>query len=241
MASSWKFCEQDEFLPGMTRRTVAEALERRFGASGASTFRGRDLAGWYLQQVHPPPEECRQGSQAPLHTLLHCCFGTLATDAGSCPRQAQQQQLTAARLRAQFIKLGAASALPGLSRHFVVWDADMVPLRPLRLFHTPRRRLGQGAPVQVRWSGPPRSTPATAGCAGLLNTHELAGSAATCQRTAAGHVWQPVVHAPSAAWAEVGDVEVSPPADSGECGRSKCAGLRRHLPKAVRCAARACT
>jgi hypothetical protein len=47
-------CMQDAFLPGVTRRTVAEALERRFGASGGSTFRGRDLAGWYLQQVRLP-------------------------------------------------------------------------------------------------------------------------------------------------------------------------------------------
>lgn len=57
----------------------------------------------------------------------------------------------------QLIKLGAASALPGLSRHFVVWDADMIPLRPLRVFYTPRRRLGQGAPVQVQSPCPPSS------------------------------------------------------------------------------------
>ncbi len=53
---AWHFCMQDSFVPGVTRRTVAEALERRFGASGGSTFRGRDLAGWYLQQARPPLE-----------------------------------------------------------------------------------------------------------------------------------------------------------------------------------------
>lgn len=42
---------QDSFLPGVTRQTVADALERRFDASGSRRFRGRDLAGWYLQQV----------------------------------------------------------------------------------------------------------------------------------------------------------------------------------------------
>lgn len=35
--------------------------------------------------------------------------------------------------RAQFLKLGAAGALPGLSEHFLIWDLDMVPLRPLPL------------------------------------------------------------------------------------------------------------
>jgi len=33
----------------------------------------------------------------------------------------------------QFLKLGAAGALPGLSEHFLIWDLDMVPLRPLPL------------------------------------------------------------------------------------------------------------
>ena len=33
----------------------------------------------------------------------------------------------------QFLKLGAAAALPGLSEHFLIWDMDMVPLRPLPL------------------------------------------------------------------------------------------------------------
>lgn len=33
----------------------------------------------------------------------------------------------------QFLKLGAAGALPGLSDYFLIWDMDMVPLRPLPL------------------------------------------------------------------------------------------------------------
>jgi hypothetical protein len=35
--------------------------------------------------------------------------------------------------RLQFLKLGAAGALPGLSEYFLIWDMDMVPLRPLPL------------------------------------------------------------------------------------------------------------
>lgn len=42
---------QDSFLPGVTRASVAEALERVYGVEGGRHFKGRDLAGWYLQQV----------------------------------------------------------------------------------------------------------------------------------------------------------------------------------------------
>jgi hypothetical protein len=37
----------------------------------------------------------------------------------------------------QFLKLGAAGALPGLSAYFLIWDMDMVPLRPLPLLTPP--------------------------------------------------------------------------------------------------------
>jgi len=50
---------------------------------------------------------------------------------------------------AQFLKLGAAGALPGLSEHFLIWDLDMVPLLPLRLFWPPPPGAPAGAPVQV--------------------------------------------------------------------------------------------
>eukprot|EP00208_Stichococcus_sp_RCC1054_P008690 CAMPEP_0206152494 /NCGR_PEP_ID=MMETSP1473-20131121/39354_1 /ASSEMBLY_ACC=CAM_ASM_001109 /TAXON_ID=1461547 /ORGANISM="Stichococcus sp, Strain RCC1054" /LENGTH=411 /DNA_ID=CAMNT_0053550053 /DNA_START=219 /DNA_END=1454 /DNA_ORIENTATION=+ len=35
----------------------------------------------------------------------------------------------------QFLKLGAAAAIQELSEHFLVWDSDMIPLRPLKLLH----------------------------------------------------------------------------------------------------------
>ena len=35
----------------------------------------------------------------------------------------------------QFLKLGAAQAIPSLSDHFVVWDLDMILLRPLEVLH----------------------------------------------------------------------------------------------------------
>jgi hypothetical protein len=64
-------CVQDAFLPGVTRRTVAEALERRFGASGGSTFRGRDLAGWYLQQARLPASSAPRALRGPCtHTYI---------------------------------------------------------------------------------------------------------------------------------------------------------------------------
>lgn len=64
---------QDSFLPGVTRRTVAEALERRFGASGGSTFRGRDLAGWYLQQARLPASSGLSAHRGPgIQSLMRC-------------------------------------------------------------------------------------------------------------------------------------------------------------------------
>ena len=42
---------QDDFRPGLTRAGVARQLATAHGADGRRTFRGRDLSGWYLQQV----------------------------------------------------------------------------------------------------------------------------------------------------------------------------------------------
>jgi hypothetical protein len=42
---------QDRLLPGLTRDAVAQHLQRRFAADGEQRFKGRTLAGWYLQQV----------------------------------------------------------------------------------------------------------------------------------------------------------------------------------------------
>lgn len=49
----------------------------------------------------------------------------------------------------QFVKLGAPSAIPGLSQHFVVWDADMIPLRPMCFFRLPPHRIGVASPIQT--------------------------------------------------------------------------------------------
>ena len=49
----------------------------------------------------------------------------------------------------QFLKLGTAAALPGISEHFLIWDLDMVPLRPLRLLWPPPPGAPPGAPSQV--------------------------------------------------------------------------------------------
>jgi hypothetical protein len=42
---------QDRLLPGLTRDAVAQHLQRHFAADGEQRFKGRTLAGWYLQQV----------------------------------------------------------------------------------------------------------------------------------------------------------------------------------------------
>lgn len=43
---------EDTLLAGVSKVSVAAHLEQRFGAAaGASAHGGRQLAGWYLQQV----------------------------------------------------------------------------------------------------------------------------------------------------------------------------------------------
>lgn len=42
---------QDALLPGVTKASVGEGLAARFGVDAGREFRGRHLAGWYLQQV----------------------------------------------------------------------------------------------------------------------------------------------------------------------------------------------
>ena len=43
---------EDRMLVGVSKASVAAHLEQRFGSAvGASSHGGRQLAGWYLQQV----------------------------------------------------------------------------------------------------------------------------------------------------------------------------------------------
>lgn len=92
MASNVECHAEDAFVPGVTKAEVAATLEQLYdkglGDGGArSTYVGRQLGGWYLQQL---------------------------------------------------LKLGAsrttAISNPPLSRKFLIWDLDMIPLRPLDLF-----------------------------------------------------------------------------------------------------------
>jgi len=100
MASNVECHAEDAFVSGVTKAEVAATLEHLYdkeglGDGGArSTYVGRQLGGWYLQQL---------------------------------------------------LKLGAsrttAISNPPLSRKFLIWDLDMIPLRPLDLF-TDARTLG---------------------------------------------------------------------------------------------------
>lgn len=93
MASNVECHAEDAFVSGVTKAEVAATLEHLYdkeglGDGGArSTYVGRQLGGWYLQQL---------------------------------------------------LKLGAsrttAISNPPLSRKFLIWDLDMIPLRPLDLF-----------------------------------------------------------------------------------------------------------
>ena len=102
MATNVECHAEDAFIRGLTKDAVSWYLEDAYGDSlgrdGArARFVGRELGGWYLQQL---------------------------------------------------IKLGAATstaiAHPPLSRKFLLWDLDMIPLRPLTLFkgEIPVRQIG---------------------------------------------------------------------------------------------------
>ena len=46
---------QDHFVRGLTKAGMARQLQEVHGASGRGEFRGRDMSGWYLQQVRSYP------------------------------------------------------------------------------------------------------------------------------------------------------------------------------------------
>lgn len=85
MASNVICHEEGLLLKGVSHQTVANYIKKRLKHDGESQFKGRNLAGWYLQQ---------------------------------------------------FLKLGAAQAIPSLSDYFVIWDLDMVLLNPLQVLQT---------------------------------------------------------------------------------------------------------
>ncbi len=43
--------QQDAFLPGVTKASVADGIASRFGLDSNEVDKGRSLSGWYLQQV----------------------------------------------------------------------------------------------------------------------------------------------------------------------------------------------
>ena len=57
-------------MPGLTKAAVARQLQEVHGAHGRREFRGRDMSGWYLQQVSclSPPglvsSGCRPNARA---------------------------------------------------------------------------------------------------------------------------------------------------------------------------------
>jgi hypothetical protein len=74
--------EEGALLPGVSHRTVAAYIQQRMQRNGESEFKGRNLAGWYLQQVRPGA--CLMLCCAVLHLLcpalqycLMCCAAVL--------------------------------------------------------------------------------------------------------------------------------------------------------------------
>lgn len=78
--------DENKVIPSLTKSVVADYLKKKFNEDGSSVHKGRDLSGWYFQQL---------------------------------------------------LKLGAARHIPDLSLHFLVWDLDMVMLKPMEFFDKP--------------------------------------------------------------------------------------------------------
>jgi hypothetical protein len=69
---------EGQLLPGLTR----DAVHQRFGAGGDRAFKGRTLAGWYLQQVRP--RAAASAARASRHMVpLPGCLGHLAAGMGT--------------------------------------------------------------------------------------------------------------------------------------------------------------
>lgn len=83
--------DEDNVIPSLTKEVVGEYLKNRFNEDGSSVHKGRDLSGWYFQQL---------------------------------------------------LKLGAARHIPDLSNHFLIWDLDMVMLKPMEFFDKPVQVFG---------------------------------------------------------------------------------------------------
>lgn len=42
---------QDTLIPGLSSASVAKYLQEHLGVDGSSLYSGRELVGWYMQQV----------------------------------------------------------------------------------------------------------------------------------------------------------------------------------------------
>lgn len=97
VASNVVCLDENTVIPKLTKSVVAGYLEKLHNEDGSSVHRGRDLSGWYFQQL---------------------------------------------------LKLGAARHIPDLSQHFLIWDLDMVMLKPMEFFDKPvENTLGAPSPV----------------------------------------------------------------------------------------------
>ena len=51
MATNVRCYLENNLVPGITKETVEAALKVKYGADGRQEFVGRQLSGWYLQQL----------------------------------------------------------------------------------------------------------------------------------------------------------------------------------------------
>ena len=86
VASNVVCLDENRVIPSLTKSVVAEYLQKLHNEDGSSVHRGRDLSGWYFQQL---------------------------------------------------LKLGVSRHIPDLSQHFLIWDLDMVMLKPMDFFEKP--------------------------------------------------------------------------------------------------------
>jgi hypothetical protein len=156
---------EDSVLPGVTKQAVNDRLLSRFPELHTNEFRsGRTPAGWYLQQVSDQALASNSGepmSHGPMCTshAYRCLPHVYSADIEVCrslqfAAQHNTKQLwdmdmhsmpptrlvasSSPVVSVQTLKLGVLQGISPLSDVYVLWDFDMLPLRPMRLFGTPR-------------------------------------------------------------------------------------------------------
>ena len=139
MASNVRCYTDGEVVPGVSKKTVEDALVSTFGAAYTDYVKksGKKMTGWYLQQVSGV-----QPSRAPLSIVIQADRPPSSTRTG----------LSSSSIT-QFVKLGVSRYLgERLTENFLIWDLDMIMMKPMEAFTsdpTPRALVNVGGKIHI--------------------------------------------------------------------------------------------